>query len=164
MGTILASGGNVWKEIEPAKPLLLNDFACFSPKTIGQLCGYKNHIIGDLIAVELGTGTGRKLLGFPSRAPFSLAYASGRPDYVFLSVDTRSDSPEKQWAPYWGEILAVATDGSGKTIRLAHHRSRKVGSYSTYPHILVNNKGTKTVFQSTFGIGGPDLYLIDFHP
>jgi hypothetical protein len=120
--------------------------------------------LGDLIAVELDTGMGRRLLGFPSRAPFSLAYASGQPKYLFLSVDARSDNPEKLWAPYWGEILAVPTDGSGKVIRLVHHRSRKVGSYSSWPHILVNNKGTKIVFLSTFGIGGADLYMIDFNP
>jgi hypothetical protein len=120
--------------------------------------------LGDLIAVELDTGMGRKLLGFPSRAPFSLAYASGQPNYVFVSVEARSDSPDKQWAPYWGEILAVPTDGSGKVIRLVHHRSRLVGTYSYTPNILVNNKGTKIVFKSTFGVGGPDLYMIDFNP
>lgn len=117
--------------------------------------------LGDLISVRLDSGTGKKLLDIPIRAGFSLAYASGQNQYVFLSMEARSDSPEKQWAPYWGEIIAVPTDGSGKAIRLVHHRSRKVDSHSYWPIFIVNNKGTKIVFKSTFGVGGPDLYLLD---
>jgi hypothetical protein len=116
--------------------------------------------LGDLISVRLADGVGKKLLDVPLRAGYSLAYATRQKNFVFLSMEANSTSPEKQWAPYWGEILAVSTDGSGKVVRLVHHRSRQVGSYSYSPNFIVNNKGTKIVYKSTYGIGGPDLYMI----
>jgi hypothetical protein len=126
--------------------------------------GIPDLALGDLIAVRLDNGTGWKLLDIPVRASFSIGFAQGQNRYVFLSLEARSDNPGKQWAPYWGEILAVPTDGSGKAVRLVHHRSQKVGSYSYWPYFMVNQRGTKLVFQGTFGVGGPELYMFDFGP
>ena len=121
--------------------------------------------LGDVISVRLVDGVGKKLLDVPSYGGSLLAFADGQNQRIFIALEPRSDSPEKQWSPYWGEIFAVSTDGSGKVVRFVHHRSTKVGNqtHKAYqPDFIVNNKGTKIVFKSTFGIAGTDLYLFDF--
>ena len=120
--------------------------------------------LGDLISVRLADGVATKLLDVPKWADSLYSFANGQNQYILMALEAKSDSPEKLWSPYWGEILAVPTDGSGEAIRLVHHRSTKVGkqSHKAYqPDFVVNNKGTKIVFKSTFGLGGTDLYLID---
>jgi hypothetical protein len=121
--------------------------------------------LGDVISVRLVDGVGKKLLDVPSYGGSLLAFAGGQNQHIFIALEPRSDSPEKQWYPYWGEIFAVPTDGSGKGVRFVHHRSTKVGSqtHKAYqPDFIINNKGTKIVFKSTFGIAGTDLYIFDF--
>ena len=129
-----------------------------------QTFGIPDLALGDLVSVRLDDGVGRKLLDIPSYADSFYSFAQGQNQYIFLALEQRSESPETMWSPYWGEIFAVPTDGSGEAVRLVHHRSRKVGSqsHSAYqPDFNVNNQGTKIVFHSTFGIGGADLYLFD---
>jgi hypothetical protein len=120
--------------------------------------------LGDPISVRLEDGFCRKLLDMPRWAHFILSFAQSENRYIFVGYESRSDIPEEDWAPYWGEIFAVPTDGSGNVVRLVHHRSRKVGEQSQkayQPDFFINNAGNKIVFNSTFGIGGADLYLLD---
>ena len=126
--------------------------------------GIPDLALGDQISVRLEDGFCRKLLDMPRWAHFISAFAQGENRYIFIAYETRSDIPEEDWSIYWGEIFAVPTDGSGNAVRLVHHRSRQVGeqSHKAYqPDFFTNNAGTKIVFNSTFGIGGADLYLLD---
>jgi hypothetical protein len=119
--------------------------------------------LGDQLSVRMRDGFVRKLLGIPSYAHFVLSYSPGQPDYIFVGYEDRLEYVGS-WKPYWGEIFAVATDGSEKTIRLVHHRSRKVGSqtHKAYqPDFFINNRGDKIIMNSTYGIGGADLYMLD---
>jgi hypothetical protein len=120
--------------------------------------------LGDQISVRLEDGFCRKLLDMPRWAHFISSFAQGDNRYIFIAYETRSDIPEEDWSTYWGEIFAVPTDGSGNAVRLVHHRSRQVGeqTHKAYqPDFFTNNAGSKIVFNSTFGIGGADLYLLD---
>ena len=49
------------------------------------------------------------------------------------------------------EILMVATDGSGRVIRLAHHQSVYNGNYWNYPMANVSPDGRFIAFTSDFG-------------
>jgi hypothetical protein len=128
-----------------------------------QTFGIPDLSAGDVVSVRLADGVGTKLLDIPNWADSFWSFAGGLNQYVFLALEQRSD-PASYWAPYWGEILAIATDGSGDVVRLVHHRSRRVGSqghYAYQPDFNVNNQGSKIVFHSTFGLGNCDLYLFD---
>ena len=118
--------------------------------------------LGDQLSVRMRDGFARMLLGIPRYAPFVLSYCPGQPDYIFVGYMDRLAS--EPWNLYWGEIFALATDGSGKTVRMVHHRSRKVGSQTTkayQPDFFLNNRGDKIIMNSTYGIGGADLYMFD---
>jgi hypothetical protein len=140
-------------------------FACAGNSTADvQSFNIPGLALGDVISVRLSDGVGKKLLDVPSYWGGLLGFADGQNRYIFIGTEPRSSSPEVQWYPYWGEILAAATDGSGKVVRFVHNRSTKVGSQSHkayQPDFIVNNKGTKIVFKSTFGIAGTDLYMFD---
>jgi hypothetical protein len=121
--------------------------------------------LGDVISVRLADGFGLKLLDVPEWAYQTTGFASGRSEYVFVGIEAKSGDPMQDWAPYWGEIIAIATDGSGEIVRLVHHRSRKVGDMAQQAFqsdFLVDNAGDRIVFQSTYGLQGTDLYLFDF--
>jgi hypothetical protein len=121
--------------------------------------------LGDVVMVRLDDGVGTKLLDVPRWVHQTSAFAAGRNQYIFIAFEVKSEDPTQDWAPYWGEIVAVATDGSGEVVRLLHHRSRKVGDQmqkAFQPDFFPNNAGDKIIFQSTYGVGGPDLYIFDF--
>ncbi len=121
--------------------------------------------LGDIISVRLNDGLGRKLLDIPKWAHYIISFANGQNHFIFLAFEAKSDSPSELWSPYWGEIIAVPTDGSGEAVRLIHHRSRKVGDQSTMKYqvdFIANNAGTKIAFKSTYGVGGADVYFFDF--
>jgi len=121
--------------------------------------------LGDMVMVRLGDGVGTKLLDVPRWVHQTSAFAAGRNQYIFIAFEVKSDDPTQDWSQYWGEIVAVATDGSGDVVRLLHHRSREVGDQvqkAFQPDFFPNNAGDKIVLQSTYGVGGPDLYIFDF--
>jgi hypothetical protein len=121
--------------------------------------------LGDMVMVRLDDGVGTKLLDVPRWVHQTSAFAAGRNQYIFIAFEVKSEDPTQDWSQYWGEIVAVATDGSGDVVRLLHHRSRKVGDQiqkAFQPDFFPNNAGDKIVMQSTYGVGGPDLYIFDF--
>jgi hypothetical protein len=130
-----------------------------------QQFGIPDISLGDQISVRLDNGEGRKLLEIPKYADYILSVSRKDNRYLFLGYHARSSSPEELWYPYWGEIVAVPTDGSGHAIRLVHHRSRApegVGeSKATNLVHNVNNGGTKVIFQSSCGSADTDLYFLD---
>ena len=121
---------------------------------------------GDVISIGMADGNMRLLKEMPSwAAPMMTACNSvTNGDYVYVSFSPRSENPEQLWAPFWGEIVEVPTNGSGEVRRLVHHRSREVdGKASKYwqADAVVNRQGTKILFRSTFGGNTADLYMFD---
>ncbi len=122
---------------------------------------------GDFISIRLRDGKIRLLKRVDIWSHFSMSACNSVNDhrYVYVSLTaTRSDDPEKLWAPFWGEIIEVPTDGSGEVRRLLHHRSRPVAGenakFST-PDAVINRQGTKIVFRSTYNTRYGDLFMFD---
>jgi len=127
--------------------------------------GIEGLTLGDVVSVRLDDGFGRMLLPLPSYAHQATGVANKQSKWVFLAWEQRSEDPYQTWYPYWGEVVAVATDGSQDVVRFLHHRSRKVGDQiqkAYQPDFFPNNAGNKIVFQSTYGVGGTDTYMFDF--
>jgi hypothetical protein len=121
---------------------------------------------GDVISVRLSDGYLRLLTDMKSWAPAMMSacnsVTNGR--YLYISFTARSEDPESVWAPYWGEIVEVPTDGSGQARRLVHHRSREVPGQVTkfwQADAVVNRQGTKILYRSTYGGSSGDLYMFD---
>ena len=80
-----------------------------------------------------------------------------RPGWVFLSYSgaypTLGEHPD--WAPFYMEIVALRTDGSGGLRRIVHTRSVKAG-YSSEAHASPSPDGTQVIWASNWGnAGGP---------
>ncbi|OGO20696.1 MAG: hypothetical protein A2Z14_05705 [Chloroflexi bacterium RBG_16_48_8] len=120
--------------------------------------------LGDVVAVRLDDGVGTKLLDVPRWVYQTSSFPIVQNGYVFFAFEVKSEVPEQDWAPYWGEIVAVPTDGSGKAIRLVRHRTRQTGdlSHKAYqPDFITSSTGEIIVYQSTYGIAGTDLYMFN---
>lgn len=122
---------------------------------------------GDFISIRLRDGKIRLLKRVDIWSPFSISACNSVNDhrYVYISLSgRRSDDPEELWAPFWGEIIEVPTDGSGEVRRLLHHRSRPIEGKSEkffQPDAVVNRQGTKIVFRSTYNTHYADLFMFD---
>jgi hypothetical protein len=63
--------------------------------------------------------------------------------------------------PFDKEVVAIALDGSGRAVRLAHHYSH-LYTYRNEPHASISSNGSKIIFASNWGIDGPtSAYVID---
>lgn len=121
---------------------------------------------GDVISIRLSDGYIRLLKHMDPWAPqvMTACNSVSNGSYVYVSFWPRSGNPSSLWAPFWGEIVEIPTDGSGQVRRLAHNRARAVaGKAEKYwqPDAVVNRQGTKIVFRSTFTGSTGDLYMFD---
>ena len=121
---------------------------------------------GDVISIRMSDGYMRLLKHMESWAPPMMSACNSFSDgkYLYVSFSARADDPQQTWAPFWGEIVEIPTDGSGEVRRLVHHRSREVpGKPTKYwqADAVVNRQGTKILFRSTFTGTTGDLYLFD---
>jgi len=91
-------------------------------------------------------------------------------DWAFCSTEDGTDvfdGPVSPWSVYRQEILGVNVL-TGEVRRLAHHRSRSIGTdYYSQPHVSVSWRGAVVGFASNFnqpGGGTPvvDIYAIPF--
>jgi len=118
----------------------------------------------DLISINIEDGSMRLLKEIGKWA--HLVFSAGNmhnPDYMYVSYEDRYESVG-EWYPFWGEVIEVATDGSGAVRRLLHHRAWKNGDeidkYYT-PDINVNRQGTKIMYRSNYINQVGDLYFFD---
>jgi len=76
--------------------------------------------------------------------------------WVYVSTDAPSDPQpgSANWPAFANEIVRIKLDGSGVVQRLAHHYSRPFpgNDYEWQPRASVNAKGTKVLFNSTWGL------------
>jgi hypothetical protein len=126
--------------------------------------------VGDFISIRMRDGFVRLLKDMPIWAHFYMTACNSvtNQDYIYISLTgDRSKNPSDLWAPFWGEIVEVPTDGSGLIRRLAHHRSKKVEGKSgkfSQADAVVNRQGTKMIYRSTYGYDYGDLYIFDISP
>lgn len=126
--------------------------------------------LGDFISINIATGKVRLLKRVDKWAHFSPTACNSvtDPRYIYFAIQgSRSDDPNSLWATFWGEIIEIPTDGSGKVRRLVHHRTRKVkGKSEKYyqPDLVVNRQGTKIIYRSTYNTNFADLYMFDIPP
>lgn len=88
------------------------------------------------------------------------AMPSGSDAWMTASRYSRTGGPVLQ--PFDNEIVQIATDGSNRVRRIAHHRSVVVnGNYSAQPKASVSRNGNFITFTSNWGnpSGRRDLYL-----
>ncbi len=119
---------------------------------------------GDLISIRLSDGRPRLLKSIPNWAHLTFSACSNLTDreFVYVAYQNRSEDPNRLWSPFWDEIIAVATDGSQRVRRFAHHRSHPVpGRIAKYyqPDAMVNRQGTRILYRSTYNTGVGDLYF-----
>ncbi|MDZ7724649.1 MAG: fibronectin type III domain-containing protein [candidate division KSB1 bacterium] len=122
---------------------------------------------GDFISIRLRDGYVRLLKDVPIWSHYSMSACNSvnGGDYLYVSLtSTRTDDPYELWAPFWGEILEIPTDGSGQVRRLLHHRSRPVqgrtGKFAT-PDAVINRQGNRIVFRSTYNTSYGDLFMFE---
>lgn len=124
---------------------------------------------GDFISIRLTDGHIRLLKKMPIWAHFVMSACNSvsRGPVIYVSISaSRSSDPYQLWAPYWGEVIEIPTDGSGVVRRLTHHRSKAVPNVNDKywtADINVNRQGTKMVFRSVFNNEIGDLYMFDIH-
>ncbi len=63
------------------------------------------------------------------------------------------------WGPFWNEIFQVATDGSKRVRRLAHHQSY-VADYYDSPRANISRDGRFAVFTSNWGGSKRDVFIL----
>ncbi|MBN1540759.1 fibronectin type III domain-containing protein [candidate division KSB1 bacterium] len=119
---------------------------------------------GDIISIRLKDGYIRLLKEMKPWAPqvMSACNSVTDPTRLYVSFYARSQDPQQLWAPLWGEIVGIATDGSQTVDRLVHHRSRPVpGKSEKYwqPDFVVNRQASTVLFRSTFTGAIGDMYL-----
>jgi len=124
---------------------------------------------GDLISVRLRDGALTLLLDMPkwTHQVYSAANSSTTSGVVYVSLYGRGLDPAESWWPYMGEIVELATDGSGRVRRLCHTRTEP--HTERYPsglgaRLAVNPQGTMIAFQSNVGQVKTDLYLLEVPP
>lgn len=121
---------------------------------------------GDVISIRLQDGYIRLLRHMESWAPQIMSGCNSvhNRDYIYVAFYGRSTDPDKLWAPCWGEIVEIPTNGSQQVRRLVHHRSRpQTGKSEKYwqPDFVINRQGTRLVYRSTYLGPTADLYLLD---
>jgi hypothetical protein len=63
--------------------------------------------------------------------------------------------------PFDKEVIAVALDGSGQLVRLAHHYSHPY-TFRNEPHANISPHGPKVIFASNWSVDGPtSAYVVD---
>ena len=121
---------------------------------------------GDVISIRLSDGYIRLLRHMELWSPQVMSGCNSVTDhnYIYVAFFERSFKPDELWAPYWGEIVEVPTDGSGEVRRLVHHRSRAISGKTTkycQPDFVVNRQASRIVFRSTYLGPTADLYMFD---
>jgi len=169
-----------WKFLRQLHPELVHwvrgidafgDEVVFTSASFGVREFWERHGVkpGDYVSIRLKDGFVRRLIDVPAWAHHvsSAVSIKGNPRYVYVAYSARSKDPRSSWQPYWGEIVEVPTDGSGKVRRLVHHRSQDIPGRSakaSQPDFNVNHAGTKIIFRSTFASTTADLYMFDVSP
>ncbi len=124
---------------------------------------------GDVISIRLSDGYIRLLLRMNPWAPqvMSACHSVTGGDNVFVSFYPRVENPLLDgWAPFWGEIVQIPSDGSEDVKRLVHHRSRRVeGKIEKYwqPDAVVNRQGDRMLFRSTYTYDIADVYMLELN-
>ncbi|MBD3376642.1 hypothetical protein GF406_16525 [candidate division KSB1 bacterium] len=124
---------------------------------------------GDVISIRLSDGYIRLLLRMDPWAPqvMSACHSVTGGDNVFVSFYPRVENPLLDgWAPFWGEIVQIPSDGSQNVNRLVHHRSRRIeGKIEKYwqPDAVVNRQGDRILFRSTFIYDIADVYMLELN-
>ncbi|MBD2746937.1 hypothetical protein IC232_09545 [Microvirga sp. BT688] len=80
-----------------------------------------------------------------------------RPGWVFVTYVGTEDRAraEQGVVPFYQEIIAVRTDGSGEIRRIAHTRGA-AHNYTSEPHATPSSDGSQVVWASNWGLpGGP---------
>lgn len=124
---------------------------------------------GDYVSVRLKDGYVRKLLDLPKWARHIASAVSiwNNPNYTYVAYRACTADPAEFWAPYWGEIVEIPTDGSQKARRLVHHRTRKIDGQSQrfyQPDFNVNHAGNVIIYRSAYTHDYCDLYMFHFAP
>ena len=124
----------------------------------------QTHNISDLnkwniFGAYLQYAAGKKLLDTTKFTHHIETFANSQNSYLYIAFEKGSDNPSSSWAPYWGEIVEIPTDGSGAARRLLHHRVKQGGKLHQ-PDIIVGNNGRTLVYKSGYGTDTPDLYLV----
>jgi len=84
-------------------------------------------------------------------------------DWVLLSFYVGNDLPSS--GVFRNEIVQVATDGSQRVRRLAHHRSGFAGQYWNSPRANISRDGRFVVFTSNWeGTGQRDVFILRVPP
>ena len=118
------------------------------------------------------------LLAYPNWRSFGHVSTVARGllrDWAFVSTEDERDTFNSgeadgkgriaPWQPYRQEIIAVNVI-TGETQRLAHHRSRSIGSdYYSQPRLSASWDGDVVGFASNFNTpGSVDVYVMPFAP
>jgi hypothetical protein len=108
---------------------------------------------GSIVMVDLGTARPTTLMdqGVGNHASARNFRSAG---WAVISYDSARP-------PFDKEVVAVALDGSGQLVRLAHHYSNRY-TYHNEPHANISPDGSKVIFASNWGVDGPtSAYVID---
>ena len=108
---------------------------------------------GSIVMVDLATARPTTLMdqGVGNHASARNIRSAG---WTVISYDSKRP-------PFANEVVAVALDGSGRAVRLAHHHSHRY-TYRNEPHANISPDGSKVIFASNWGVDGPtSAYVID---
>ncbi len=143
------------------------DEALFIPDVLGDFSGAGPSAV---LSIKLETGAKKVIHKYDTTTwtayHFSQRSCLNRNDYVFSSSYTKDDTDpnSNSWKPYWHEILAIPTDTTKETVRLAHtrcnmHREKK---WPLEPRASVNRQGDRIIFTSNLNGSNTwcDLFMI----
>lgn len=113
--------------------------------------GHRQILLGDCYTADWQPVIAGTFLPWGGAYHFSGIISRVRPGWVFVSSYSASQVPQ---APFQRELFLLATDGSGKVERYAHHHSLTDGDYFAEPHATVSWDGSRLFFASTWGQAG----------
>ncbi|HEY0100928.1 MAG TPA: hypothetical protein VGB76_18415 [Pyrinomonadaceae bacterium] len=129
----------------------------------GAVVGNGNYLVG-ISGRKLSTPrTFKKILDLSSEknyGGFHLSMLADNEEWVLVSFYTPHQNSVMQ-----GEVVQVATDGSGKVRRLFHHQSILVGYYDS-PRANISRDGRFIAFTSNWGVKGGrrDMFIARIEP
>jgi len=94
---------------------------------------------------------------------YHISLLADNEDWVLLSFYVGNDLPQS--GVFRNEIVQVATDGSQRVRRLAHHRSVYAKQYWNSPRANISRDGRFVVFTSNWeGLGQRDVFILQVPP
>lgn len=110
---------------------------------------------GDFAKINIETGIITKLLDVPKWSHFMITQRRNHPEVVYVTWMERDLGKDllgrSKWSLYFGELVEVATDGSGKARRLCHTYCKPVEGIAKPPKFFQpdnNSFGDKILFRS----------------